>query len=80
MNNTNVFSALAEPNRFQIVELLRRGPLTVGEISERLAIRQPQARSISAYFLKRGSSKSMRKRTAGFTVCAGSPFKRWRIG
>lgn len=43
MNNTNLFSALAEPNRFQIVELLRRGPLTVGEISERLAIRQPQA-------------------------------------
>jgi len=36
-------SALAEPNRLQIVELLRDGPLTVGEIADRLQIRQPQA-------------------------------------
>lgn len=35
--------ALAEPNRKQIVELLREGPLTVGEIADRLGIRQPQA-------------------------------------
>jgi len=39
----SIFSALAEPNRFQIVELLQFSPLTVGEISERLNIRQPQA-------------------------------------
>jgi len=39
----SIFSALAEPSRFQIVELLQSGSLTVGEISERLAIRQPQA-------------------------------------
>jgi DNA-binding transcriptional ArsR family regulator len=31
-----------EPNRFHIVELLRDGPLTVGQIAERLALRQPQ--------------------------------------
>lgn len=37
------FSALAEPNRLHIVELLRNGPLTVGEIADRLKIRQPQA-------------------------------------
>lgn len=36
-------SALAEPNRMEIVELLRDGPLTVGEIAERLGLRQPQA-------------------------------------
>ncbi|WP_134684914.1 ArsR/SmtB family transcription factor [Brevibacillus migulae] len=36
-------SALAEPNRMNIVELLRDGPLTVGEIAERLGLRQPQA-------------------------------------
>lgn len=36
-------SALAEPNRLHIVELLRDGPLTVGEIADRLGIRQPQA-------------------------------------
>ena len=31
-----------EPNRVQIVELLRDGPLTVGEITERLGLQQPQ--------------------------------------
>ncbi|MEQ1875604.1 MAG: metalloregulator ArsR/SmtB family transcription factor [Bdellovibrionia bacterium] len=36
-------SALAEPTRKQLVELLRDGPLTVGEIADRLGIRQPQA-------------------------------------
>lgn len=36
-------SALGEPNRMRIVELLRDGPLTVGEIADRLGIRQPQA-------------------------------------
>jgi DNA-binding transcriptional ArsR family regulator len=35
-------SALAEPNRLRIVELLRDNPSPVGEISRRLAIRQPQ--------------------------------------
>lgn len=34
--------ALAEPNRFQIVELLRKGPLTVGEITDRLGLIQPK--------------------------------------
>ena len=37
-----ILSALAEPNRLQIVELLRRRPLPVGEIVERLRLRQPQ--------------------------------------
>jgi len=36
-------SSLAEPNRRDIVELLRDGPLTVGEIADRLGLRQPQA-------------------------------------
>jgi len=36
-------NALAEPNRLQIVELLRDGPLTVGEIADRLGLNQPQA-------------------------------------
>ncbi len=35
-------SALAEPNRMRIVELLRDGPLTVGEIADRVGLRQPQ--------------------------------------
>ena len=37
------FGALGEQNRFQIVELLRDKPRPVGEIAERLRIRQPQA-------------------------------------
>jgi DNA-binding transcriptional ArsR family regulator len=41
--DTTTLSALAEPNRLQIVELLRNGPLTVGEIANHLQIRQPQA-------------------------------------
>lgn len=40
--NETTFSALAEPNRFHIVELLRDGPLTVGEIADRLGLGQPQ--------------------------------------
>ncbi|BFH64414.1 MULTISPECIES: ArsR/SmtB family transcription factor [Paenibacillus] len=38
-----IFSALAEPNRLNIVNLLRDGPLTVGEVADRLNLRQPQA-------------------------------------
>lgn len=41
--DTTTFSALAEPNRLDIVELLRDGPLTVGEITDRLELNQPQA-------------------------------------
>ena len=35
-------SALAEPNRLRIIELLREGPRPVGEIAARLKLRQPQ--------------------------------------
>lgn len=37
------FRALAEPSRLQIVNLLRDGPLQVGEVADVLGIRQPQA-------------------------------------
>lgn len=36
------FAALAEPNRFRIVELLRSGPRSVNDIVERLQLAQPQ--------------------------------------
>ena len=36
-------NALGEPSRFRIVELLRDGPMAVGEIADALSIRQPQA-------------------------------------
>ncbi|PUA37094.1 ArsR family transcriptional regulator [Paenibacillus elgii] len=41
MNST--FRTLAEPNRLHMVELLREGPLTVGEIANRHGLSQPQA-------------------------------------
>jgi len=34
--------ALAEPNRLQIVELLLHGPRPVGDMVDRLGLRQPQ--------------------------------------
>lgn len=40
--NAATFSALAEPNRLDIVELLLDGPLPVGEIADRLELGQPQ--------------------------------------
>jgi DNA-binding transcriptional ArsR family regulator len=36
------FAALAEPNRFRIVELLRAGPRAVNDIGDRLHLNQPQ--------------------------------------
>ena len=38
----STLAALAEPNRFRIVELLRSGPRHVGEIERRLKLQQPQ--------------------------------------
>jgi DNA-binding transcriptional ArsR family regulator len=40
--NLTTLSALSEPTRMNIVELLRDGPLTVGEIADVLGLRQPQ--------------------------------------
>ena len=37
-----LWTALMEPHRLHIVELLRDGPLTVGEITQRLGLQQPQ--------------------------------------
>lgn len=43
MMDTTTFSALSEPNRLHIVELLLDGPMTVGEIADTAGLRQPQA-------------------------------------
>jgi DNA-binding transcriptional ArsR family regulator len=49
-----VFSALGEPSRLQIVELLGPRPYAVGEIAEMLSIRQPQvSKHLSAPTLHR---------------------------
>src|SRR4030088_3858591 len=39
---TETFRALAEPNRLQIVERLLDGPRPVGDMVDRLGLRQPQ--------------------------------------
>lgn len=41
--NVMIFSALAEPHRSAIIELLSACPLPVGNIAERLELSQPQA-------------------------------------
>lgn len=40
--NPRIFNALAEPNRFQIVELLSKKPMAVCDLVYTLGIRQPQ--------------------------------------
>jgi DNA-binding transcriptional ArsR family regulator len=40
--NPITFAALAEPNRFRIVELLRTGPRPVNDITDQLKLRQSQ--------------------------------------
>lgn len=40
--NPQLFSVLAEPNRLDIVELLRNGAKPVNEITQRLRLNQPQ--------------------------------------
>lgn len=42
MGVLETFTALAEPNRLRIVELLRTGARPVGDIGERLHMQQPQ--------------------------------------
>ncbi len=37
-----VLEALAQPTRLKTVELMREGPLAVGEIAKRLGLGQPQ--------------------------------------
>ncbi|MDB5053987.1 MAG: TrmB family transcriptional regulator [Bacilli bacterium] len=39
--NVMIFSALADPHRIDIIELLSEGPLPVGNIAERLELNQP---------------------------------------
>ncbi|MGM8365512.1 ArsR/SmtB family transcription factor [Virgibacillus sp. W0181] len=40
--NAKTFSALAEPNRLDIIDLLLEEPLPVGEIASKLKLNQPQ--------------------------------------
>ena len=56
------FAALAEPSRLKIVELLRETPCSVGTISGRLDLRQPQV-SKHLKILSQAGWVAARKRT-----------------
>lgn len=38
---SNVFKALADPTRRQVLQLLRRGPMTAGELAEQFDLSKP---------------------------------------
>ena len=44
---STVFKALADPTRRRVLELLRRGPLTAGELAEHFEFSKP---TMSAHF------------------------------
>lgn len=43
----NVFKALSDPTRRRVLELLRKGPMTAGELSEHFPVSKP---TLSAHF------------------------------
>ena len=66
------FGALGEPSRLRIVELLRSGPSSVGEIAEALGIRQPRPHLRGS--ARRGSSPGRRWRRRIYQLEA-APFE-----
>ncbi|MGO4350040.1 ArsR/SmtB family transcription factor [Paenibacillus sp. MCAF9] len=52
--NTTTLNALAEPTRLKIVDLLSNGPLSVGEVADRLQLKQPQASKHLKYLHESG--------------------------
>jgi DNA-binding transcriptional ArsR family regulator len=53
----SLLNALAEPNRFHIVELLREKPRSVNEVAHELDISQPQASKHLKYLTSAGVVK-----------------------
>ncbi|HVX23777.1 MAG TPA: metalloregulator ArsR/SmtB family transcription factor [Candidatus Saccharimonadales bacterium] len=63
--NATTLLAIAEPNRLQIVELLREEPRSVNDIAHRLHFSQPQAskhlKVLSAAGLVRSRAKAQKR-------------------
>ncbi|PAD75349.1 ArsR/SmtB family transcription factor [Paenibacillus campinasensis] len=61
----HTLATIAEPNRFNIIELLKKGPRSVGEIVQTLGISQPHAsrhlRILSEAGLVRSRSKAQQR-------------------
>ncbi len=68
------FTALAEPSRVRIVELLKDGPRPVGEIGTRLRLSQPQVSKHLGVLKARGWWTWNRAPISVFTGCAGIGF------
>ena len=70
-----MMTAMAEPNRKRIVELLRDGPLTVGEIADRLGLRQPQASKHLKVLAESGVLEVEAKANRRFYGIKSAPFQ-----
>jgi DNA-binding transcriptional ArsR family regulator len=73
--NTAYLTALAEPNRMRIVELLRDGPRPVGEIAVRLRLHQPQASKHLRVLSEAGIVKVQAVAQQRFYRLEGKPFE-----
>jgi ArsR family transcriptional regulator, repressor of sdpIR and other operons len=60
-----VFKALADPTRRRVLELLRKGPLTAGELSNAFPVSRP---TMSAHFAVLREAGLIDARKAGKTI------------
>jgi DNA-binding transcriptional ArsR family regulator len=70
-----VLSALAEPNRLAIVDLLRDGPRAVGDIATRVKIAQPHASRHLRILAEAGLVSARREAQSRIYRLERSPFK-----
>lgn len=75
----SIFAALAEPNRFHIVELLREGPLTVGEIAVQTGLRQPQASKHLRVLSEAGLVEALAEANKRFYKLRPEPFQEMEV-
>lgn len=71
----STLSALAEPNRLRIVELLRDKPRPVGEIAKKLTLRQPQVSKHLRVLSQAGLVSVRPMAQQRFYVLQAQPFK-----
>jgi DNA-binding transcriptional ArsR family regulator len=62
---SSVFKALADPTRRRVLELLRHGPMTAGELADRFEVSKP---TMSAHFSVLREADLIGMRKAGKSV------------
>lgn len=70
-----MLTALAEPNRLRIVELLRGGPCSVGEVAERLELMQPHASRHLRILAEAGLVRAERRAQSRIYHLQRAPFR-----